>query len=452
MNTELTSSSVTDLLRLLDSGEVTAVSLIEAYLSRIAAESSLNALTTVFGSEALAEAESQDAASARGERLGPLAGIPITIKDSIPTAGLLTTCNSRSRENWVPTTEPLSVTRVREAGAIVLAKATPNEFLGIPSADDLFPPPRNPFNRDHVAIGSSSGSGVAVAAGLCAASIGTDSAGSVRLPAGQNGLTGLKATRGRVPSSSGAVEPTLQVIGALTRTVDDSRLLFEVLTGSSPTSVTADVSDRSSDQASSISSAPRIGVPRRYIETSPVEDEIGAAFDAALSSAEAAGARLLDVRPRGWAEGRMATFVVLYTEAHFSHRAWLKRAGGGYGRSARLYSLQGAFISASDYLHSLAYGNHLRDSVEALFDEVDVIATPTSPYVTAEAARRPGEHRKGLNTVFTGVFNLTGHPAVTIDCGRSASGIPIGLQLVGRLGSDEQLLAYAKAVSDAIGG
>jgi aspartyl-tRNA(Asn)/glutamyl-tRNA(Gln) amidotransferase subunit A len=437
----VTSATLTDLRRRLDDGSLRATELVEAFLARIEAEASLNAVTTVFGEEALAQAERVDAERASGREPGALAGVPITIKDSIPTIGLPTTCNSRSRLGWVPTSEPPAITRVREAGAIIVAKATPNEFLGIPSDDDLYPRPRSPFNRDYVAIGSSSGSGVAVAAGLCAASIGTDSAGSVRLPAAQNGLVSLKATRGRIPSAGGGVEPTLQLVGALTRTVADSKLMFEVMAGTR----------HHVGEAVPDVDLPRIGVPRHYVATSPVEDEITASFERAVDALASVGSRVSDVEPRGWAEGRMATFVILYTEHHHAHREWLRRAGDGYGRSARLYALQGAFVSAAEYLRCRDYGERLRGAVEALFDDVDVLAMPTSPFVTAEAARRPGEHRQGFNTVFTGVFNLSGHPAITLPCGVSRLGIPIGLQLVGRYGSDERLLEHAAAVERALG-
>ncbi|MBA2668208.1 MAG: amidase [Trueperaceae bacterium] len=437
---DVTRATIADLLQRLDAGSLRARELVGSYLALIEAEASLHALTTVFHDEAIAQSERVDSRRASGDDLGPLAGVPITIKDSIPTIGLPTTCNSRSRLGWVPTSEPLAITRVRDAGAIVVAKATPNEFLGIPSNDDLYPPPRNPFNRDHVAIGSSSGSGVAVAAGLCAASIGTDSAGSVRLPAAQNGLVSLKATRGRIPSGGSGAEPTLEVIGALTRTVADTRLMFEVMSGTR---------ERAGGGAGI--DPPTIGVPRHYIDTSPVEVEIAASFTRALGTLASAGSRVVVVEPRGWAEGRMATFVILYTEHHHAHRGWLRRAGDGYGRSARLYALQGAFVSAADYLRCRDYGERLRDAVEALFDDVDVLAMPTSPFVTAEAARRPGEHRQGFNTVFTGIFNLTGHPAITLPCGVSDLGIPIGLQLVGRYANDERLLEHAASVERAMG-
>jgi aspartyl-tRNA(Asn)/glutamyl-tRNA(Gln) amidotransferase subunit A len=255
------------------------------------------------------------------------------------------------------------------------------------------------------------------------------------------------------------------VLGALTRTVADTRLMFEVMSGAREAGTTGELAGgggrggggggsraggRAGGAAIDAAWRPRVGVPRHYIATSPVEDEIARAFDQNLEAIAGAGGDVVELRPRGWAEGRMATFVVLYTEHHAAHRDLLRRAGDRYGRSARLYALQGAFVSAADYLRCRAYGERLRAAVESLFGEVDVIVMPTSPFVTAEAARRPGEHRQGLNTVFTGVFNLTGHPAVTVPCGVSALGIPIGLQLVGRFGADEALLDHAERIESVV--
>lgn len=436
-------ASLTDLRTKLRSSELRAVDLVEASLECIDTHNGrLHALITVCRDEARAQAAQVDASIREGRPVGPLAGLPITIKDAIPTKGIRTTGNSRLNRDWIPETEPLAVSRLRRAGAIILGKANCNEYLGIPSEDDLYGRPRNPFNPDYVGIGSSSGSGPAVVAGMGCASLATDSAGSVRLPAAQNGLVGLKASRGTIPRSETEAAPYLQVIGPLTRTVADTAALLDVLAPARlPTSSSrAHLEDGYEAHLEPRLESVKIGVPWHYIRTSPTEPEILDAFDRALDTLGAHGAEVVEVKPRGLAEGRMATFVVLYTEHHAVHAATLRSDFDKYGESARLYAMQGAFISAVDYLNALKLGRLLRHEIDEVLNEVDVLAMPTSPFVTAEAARKPSEHRQGMNTVFTGPFNLTGHPAITFTCGVSSLRIPMGMQLVGKHGAEQTLL------------
>jgi aspartyl-tRNA(Asn)/glutamyl-tRNA(Gln) amidotransferase subunit A len=194
----------------------------------------------------------------------------------------------------------------------------------------------------------------------------------------------------------------------------------------------------------------RVGVPRRFIETVGLETEVQSAFDTALRTLSRIGVDLVEVDVAGLAEARMANFVVLNAEAHAEHSASLRLHAERYARSARVYHWMGAFLSAADYLNARAIGRSVQQFLERTFASLRAIVTPVSPFVTAEAARRPEVHRAGLGAAFTSPFNLTGHPALAIPCGISAStGLPIGLQMVGPLGGDDTLLQLGHAFERA---
>lgn len=439
---------ITELARMLRKGDISAVELVTHYIDRCdTLNDELHAIITVAREPALRQAEEADRVLRESpEAAPPLTGIPLVVKDVIPVVGMPATYNSRIKCNddgsdWLPDREPRAIGLLREAGVIFLGKANNNEFLGIPSDDDRFPRPRSPYNRAFVSTGSSSGSGVAPAAGMCAAGIGTDSAGSVRLPAAQHGLVGHKATNGLI-TRAGMGYSSLQVMGPLARTTADAALIYEALTANE-----RPVSDALQTDISGW----RVGVPWRYIETAPVEDEILRGFRAAVDQLAAMGVEIVDLRIRGLAETREATFVVLYTEHHASHTETLHSSYNAYGDSARLYAMQGAFISAIDYMNALEMGRQLTGIVNTAMNGLDAILTPVCPFVTAEAGRRPSEHRQGINTAFTGPFNLTGHPAITVTCGVAENGMPFGMQLAGHHYRDKRLFQLAHAYEQATG-
>lgn len=437
MSTPIHYTAINELSTQLRNHEISAVELVEHFIARVESmNDSLHAVITLAADEARQLAQEADRHLQSGSPTNKsLLGIPISVKDAIPTRGIRTTHNSRTKGDWIPTSEPLAISRLRDAGAIILAKANCNEYFGIPSDEDRYPRPRTPFNPDYVAIGSSSGSGVSVAAGLCTASICTDSAGSVRLPAAQAGAFGMKATNNLISRDGMGAASSFQVIGAITRSTADAALLTSIMSGETPTVLPA---------------APinglRIGVPWHYIETSPVEPDILDAFREALSSLETSGAKIVDISIQGLAESRMATFVAMYTEHHAALAATTRNQLHDLGSSARLYAMQGAFINALDYLNALELGRRVKRNIDTAFDDVDVIAMPTSPFVTAEAARKPSEHRRGMNTVFTCPFNITGHPAITSPCGISSLNIPIGIQFAAPINAEAVLYQVSNAL------
>ena len=371
---------------------------------------------------------------------GPLHGIPIGIKDSIATAGIRTTANSHVLAGWVPAEDAPAVAAVRAAGAIVLAKLNLNEFAwGIPSEDDLFPPPRNPWSPEHRAMGSSSGSAVAVASGLCPAALGTDAGGSVRQPAANCGVVGLKPTHGLIDSSGTFAAPTICEVGPITRTIEDAALLLDALTGAPyaesllrPTRPT------------------RIGVPRRHIEAAESDRQIGTAFEDALQVLRQLGMDVVEVDIDGLADAAEADFLILNVEAFSLHEHTLRTRRADYGQSSRLYHMQGAFLSAADYVAALRVGDVVRKRVDDVLSMVDVLATPVVPVLTAEAARSAkAQPHTGGAAIFTAPFNLTGHPAISIPGGMSTEGIPIGFQLIGRARGEADLLWLAHQYEQA---
>ena len=371
---------------------------------------------------------------------GPLHWIPIGIKDSIATAGMRTTANSRVLADWVPAEDAPSVTALRAAGAVVLAKLNLNEFAwGIPSEDDLFPPPRNPWSPEHRAMGSSSGSAVAVACGLCAAALGTDAGGSVRQPAANCGVVGLKPTHALVDSSGALGAPTICEVGPITRTVEDAALLLEALTGSTYAEDLRRPMRRT-----------RIGVPRRHIDAAHSDPQIEAAFTDALQVLRGLGIEIVDVEIEGLGDAAEADFLVLNAEAFAAHEQTLRARPSDYGLSSRLYHTQGAFLSAADYMAALVAGDVVRKRVDVVFSTIDFLATPVVPVLTADAARSAkAQPHTGGAAIFTAPFNLTGHPAISIPGGMSTEGIPIGLQLIGRARGEADLLWMAQQYEQA---
>jgi aspartyl-tRNA(Asn)/glutamyl-tRNA(Gln) amidotransferase subunit A len=429
--------------------------LVQHYLTRIRSfDDRFNAFVTVTEDEALALADETDRRLKAGERLPPLAGMPIGVKDSIPTAGMRTTANSRLLECWIPDEDAAGIRRLREAGAIVLGKTNLNEFgWALPAEGDLTPPARNPWNPAYAAIGSSSGSGAAVSAGFCAAAIGTDGGGSARLPAGQNGLVGIKPTHRRV-SRLGMDDSSISEICPMTRTVADAALMLSIMAGyerddwqSWPEPVPAYAAQLTADVRGW-----RIGIPRRDVEEAGLEPEVAAAFEAGLAALRRLGVELVDVVTPGLSDARAANFVILNAEAHAAHLPTLRATPEKYGRSALVYHWMGGFLTATDYLNAKQIGLRVRNLLETRFRDVRVLVTPTSPVVTAEAARRPESHRRGANAAFTSPFNLTGHPAISVPAGISAStGLPIGLQFVGPLFDEMTLFQIAHAYEAVVG-
>lgn len=437
-------------VKLVKSGQISVTELVQQHLIRISElNPTLNSFITVDENDALAQAAMLDSRLAAGEDPGRLTGATLGVKDSIPTKGLRTTDNSRLLENWIPKEDAKAVARIRQAGAVIIGKTNLNEFgWSRPSEHDLNPPPWNPWNPDRMSVGSSSGSGAACSVSMASATIGTDGGGSARLPAGAHNLYSIKPTHGLV-SRLGMDHNGHSEISPLGRTALDTALMLESMAGFEPEddmSWPAEVPAYSENLEVNVSGW-RIGVPKNLIESAPNEPEILSCFEDFLSKLESLGIELVDVDIRGMAEARAANFIVLNSEAYQRHQKSLRTDWSKYGPITRVYLLQGAFLSANDMLNAVEIGRSFRSYFSRLLEtqNLKALATPTSPFATAERSRRPGEHSRGINACYTAPFNISGHPSISLPAGFGDASIPVGAMLTGELHNDLTLLQLAHA-------
>jgi len=439
---------------LLERHEVGVGALAKHMLDRIGKyEPRVRAHTTVARDSTLEQATRLDEDLARSHWRGPLHGIPIGVKDSIPVAGLRWTANSRLYENRWAIKDAEAIANLRRAGVIFIGKHNLNEFgWSIPNENDLTPPPRNPWNPSEYSVGSSSGSGAAVSARLAFGAVCTDGGGSARLPAGQHGLFALKPSHEGVPRA-GYTDRTLSEISFLARSAPDVAMLFAAARTPTTTSVqelAASISG-ARDHVNTPKGTTRIGIPRDLVESIEPETDVLDSFKATAERIREGGYEVVPIPaeqlfPLPLRTVVAANFVVLCAEAYADHATALMEHASGYGDSARHYISQGAFLSADDYLNALSLREGLQRHFRGVFKGIDALLLPTSPVTTTRAARDPKTHRKGGNAMFTAPFNLAGLPATSLPAGLSATGIPMGMQLVGPEGSELDLLRLAHAV------
>ena len=448
--TDPTALSIADAQRLIRAGTLSPLELVEAYLERIGRfDDRLNAFVTVTGDRAAARASELEAELARGQWRGPLHGIPIALKDNIDTAGVLTTAASAVYADRVPDEDAEVVTRLEAAGAVIVGKLNMHEFAyGGTSAFTHTGPVRNPWDVDRIPGGSSGGSGAAVAARLCAGALGTDTGGSVRIPAAHCGIAGLKPTyglasiRGIIPLSV-----SLDHVGPMCRTVADTALLLQALAGYDPrgiASIRAEVPDYASALLRRTSSL-RLGVPRTpfYDDLDPqvaeaVDTALGVLSDLTASTRDVELPALPQARPVG-------------VEAYAYHADLLTESRELYEESTLARIETGAEVPATEYAEALYQLKLVRKAIAQVFDDVDLLVTPTLPLlpVAIEAAREsPLEATRNLIRN-TAPFNSYGIPAITVSCGLSREGLPIGLQICGRALGEVDVLALAHAYEQA---
>ena len=435
--------------------EYSPVDLTQACLERIQAiDGRLHSFITVTAELALEQARQSEKELASGRDRGPLHGIPVALKDLYATKGIRTTCHSRVLENWVPDHDATAAAKLAAAGAVLLGKLGMHEFaFGGPSIDAPFPAVRNPWNVDHIPGGSSSGSGAALAAGLCLGSLGSDTGGSVRHPAAHCGIVGIKPTYGRV-SRYGVVPLSwsLDHAGPMARTVEDCATLLQVIAGydaKDPVSVDAPVPDFRAGLGQDVRGI-RIGVPRAgwFNENLGVDQETMTVFEEALKAFERLGAKLVEIDGRPFALARKPNQTILVCEAYAYHEQRLQEAPERYGTSVRRRILEGAFLTAADYIQAQRARVALNEAIRVNFDRVDVFVAPTMarPPETF-AALDPDEANRRPN--FTNPFNLTGLPAISIPCGFTRNGLPAGLQIGGRAFEEARVLGIAHAYEQA---
>ena len=436
---------------LIASGELSPVELTRAYLDRIeAVDGRLDSYVTLTSELALSQARQAEAEIRAGNCRGPLHGIPIALKDLYDTAGIRTTAMSRVTPDRVPDEDATTVAKLYEAGVVLLGKLAMHEFaLGGPDFTSLFPPARNPWNTEHMPGGSSSGSGAAVAAGLCMCALGSDTGGSIRGPASMCGIVGIKPTFGRV-SNYGVVPLSWSQdhCGPMTWTVEDTAIMLQAIAGYDPKDpTTADVPVQ--DYLAGLRDGVRgltIGVPREYFyeEAPGVDVQVIEAAERALEALSELGAEIRDVEIPHIKYAQAANQVIMMSEAYSFHEANLKSRRQDYGDMVRNRFLLGGLLSASDYNQALRVRRVIKDEMADALHQADVLVTPTY----ASPAPKIEGYAGGTTLTqpsFTGPFNVSGLPAVSTPSGLSGDGLPMGLQIVGRPFDEATALRVAYA-------
>ena len=412
----------------------------------------LNAFITVLEAAAMAQAQAAEAAFASGGEYGPLFGVPISLKDIIDTAGIRTTAASRIWRDHVPTQTATVAQRLADAGAILLGRCNMLEFAyGIVHPD--YGQCNNPWDIDRTSGGSSSGSAASVAAGMGWASIGTDTGGSIRIPASYCGIAGLKPTYGLV--SVHGIFPlshSLDHAGPLTRTVEDAALVLQTIAGHDPrdsTSLIATPPDYRAALTGDIRGL-QLGVLTQHMGAE-LRPGVGAAVEAAIGELERAGMRVQRVSIPLLEQADSALIDAIMPEATLVHQAWLRERPDEYAAQTRVQLEQGQQISVVAYLQAQDYRSGLRQALIAALHDVDVLISPTVPWEAPAEDPAVGGNDGAAESRFTGPYNLTGLPAISLPCGFGPHGLPLCMQLIGPPLGEALLLQVAHAYEQRAG-
>jgi aspartyl-tRNA(Asn)/glutamyl-tRNA(Gln) amidotransferase subunit A len=414
----------------------------------------LNSYITLLRDQALTQARAAEQEIRAGHYRGPLHGIPIAVKDLFYTAAIQTTAGSKILRDFKPAYDATVITRLCDAGAILIGKLNMHEFAhGATSASSLIGACNNPWDMLRIPGGSSGGSAAALAAGLCFGSLGSDTGGSIRIPAALCGIVGLKPTYGRV-SRYGAfpLSWSLDHVGPMTRTVTDAALMLQVIAGHDrhdPTTRTAVVPDYSAALTNDIEGA-RLGIPQGfYFEQ--LDAEVRDSIRAAIQTLERAGAQVEEISLPLSKYAAAAGRIISLTESAEIHEPFLKARSADYSPDVRAGLLLGQLILGKQYLKAQRVRSLIRQEMSAALRRVDALVTPTVPI----PAPRIGQTTVDINqeTVditwalsrLTRPANLAGFPAISVPCGFTQGGLPIGLQLIGRPFAEATVLQLAYA-------
>ena len=465
-------------------GKVSAVEVCRAFIERIeAVNPSLNAFNLIAADRALARADDLDRRRAAGESAGPLAGVPVAIKDNFCVRGMRTTASSRILDRFVPPYDATAVRRIEAAGAVIVGKTNCDEFaMGSSNENSAYGLVRNPWATDRTPGGSSGGSAVAVAARCVPLAFGSDTGGSLRQPASFCGVVGLKPTYGRV-SRYGllAFASSLDQIGPIAGRVSDAALALSVLAGPDPADATSSqqpVPDFTAALTGHVKGL-RIGVPRAFV-TEGVDESVRRAFDEALDALRDAGATLVDI-DLSYAKYAVPVYYLVataeassnlarYDGVRYGHRAagdgnpglkhmYSRTRDEGFGAEVKRRIMLGTYVLSAGYydafyLKAQQVRTLLRQDYDAAFETVDVVAMPTSPTPPFRLGEKTDDPlQMYLADVFTVSANLVGLPAISVPCGFAevstrpgqSERLPVGLQLTGRLFDESTLLNVADA-------
>lgn len=459
--TDLTTLTIAEAGRLLRARSIRSRDLTAAYLNRIDGHGVYNAYITVTHERAIEDAARADREIAAGLYRGPLHGIPIALKDIIATAGIRTTCGSQILRDWVPDEDAAVAQRLRAAGSVLLGKLNTHEFaMGPTNVNPHFGAARNPWDLTKVSGGSSGGAGVAVVARLAMAAIGTDTGGSVRIPAALCGCVGFKPTYGRV--SKTGVFPLSSMrdhVGPLARTVRDAAIVLEVIEGYDPEDPNSanlprgDYLSGLDDRVDGIV----VGVPGGRFEELATR-EVAAAVRRAVRVLRAAGARIVEVDlalPGPDADAAIS-FASLAIEARHYHADHLPVRMAEYGDDLQR-RFGAADVSIADIGTAMARAETVRRAFQRALSTVDVLVTPTTPFVAPPigAARVTVDGRSYTDldlSLFTAPMNVARLPALSVPCGRSTAGLPIGFTITGNAFAEGVVLRVGRAYERNSGG
>jgi len=441
MSTNLAFAPITDLHRLIANGECTATDLVELYAERI---NRFNPASHAYIALDLERARSRAADTpAEGS---PLQGIPYSCKDLFDVAGMVTSGGSRVLADNVAGRDAEVINRMNLAGAIFMGKNNLHEFAyGATGENDLYGTPPNPYDTTRLAGGSSSGSAAALAYGLCAASLGTDTGGSVRAPAALCGLVGFKSTFGRI-STDGVIPYSwsLDHVGTMTRSAADCALLFETLSESYQPAPTQDLKGL------------RVGLPQTFFFEN-CDRGILDSIDRLMDFLRNAGAELKPVPMPSMEYTRTVSLTVQMPEALSYHNRFLQQRGELYSQDFRAGLALGQCLLAEQYIRAKRFIESWRREMDEIFSDIDVLLTPATPAIAPAIGTVEVEvdgHKEPAGnaiTRYTSFFNMSGHPAITLPCGMHSEGLPIGAQLVGKHYADETLIDVARQIETAYG-
>ncbi len=453
---ELPFLSASDLSRLIGSKEVSPVEATEAYLDRIdALDFKFNAYLTISREQALQAAREAEDAIARGNYLGPMHGVPVAVKDQFLTRGLRSTGGSRFLADFVPEEDATVVANLKKAGAVLLGKTNLTEFA-ITGFSHRFSTPKNPWDLQRYTGGSSSGSGAATAAFMCATSLGEDTGGSIRFPATWCGLVGLRPSWGLV-SRYGVMRGvwSMDTVGPISRTVEDAAITLGAIAGHDPQDpYTWDLPAPDYRQAldGNIQGL-RVGVITEQINSDLVEPETRDAVVKAITVLGELGATVENVSLPLTATASAASSILLAVEPALAHKDWVRERLDDYGHDVRIQQLVGSILPAQAYYKAQKLRSLLREEVHQALEKYDVLVLPTcgrpaqpiedDPQITSK------ENAARLPYLLTRLFNLASAPAASVPCGFSEDGLPIGIQIGSRPGGEDKILKVAHAYEQA---
>jgi aspartyl-tRNA(Asn)/glutamyl-tRNA(Gln) amidotransferase subunit A len=451
--------SVAELSALIEKRDVSPVDVVKAYMARIEfLEPKLNSFITLTADQALEDARKVEREIGEREYRGPLHGIPFGLKDLFFVKGIRNTAGTKIFDRFIPDFDSTLASKLKEAGALLLGKLNLHPLAyGVTGENPDYGPMHNPWNPQRITGGSSGGSASSVASGQCPFALGTDTGGSIRIPSALCGLVGLKPTYGRLSRYGITVLSWSQDhAGPMARTVEDCALAMNALAGydsKDPSSARASVPDFTKALTGHIKGL-RVGVVSEVFKEA-VDPEVGRSVREAIDLLSGLGAVVKDLSWPGYQSSKSISNTILMAEAAAYHRKLIQRHAGQLDPQVRLRLEAGFFVSGVDYLQAQQARRLFYHQSSELLKEVDLLAGPTVPITACKIGAKEikiGHTKMGIIPAlsqYTRPFNLNGFPAITVPCGFSKEGLPIGLQLAGRPFDEETVLRAAHAFEQA---